>query len=99
MHVRRCNVINRGRDEFHKAIDKFGCDLQEQCKHKRIKYWEWATHRFGTAVEIKQILVECVAVQLYGNDFLGRRVRDPECLLQALENALAVAVELFGVRC
>lgn len=48
------------------------------------------TYRWSTTVEVIQILVKGVAVELDGDDLFRRGVCDPERLLQAFQNALAV---------
>lgn len=48
------------------------------------------THRIDAALKVVEVLVKCVAVQLHTRQLVDRRRRDPERLLQAFEDALAV---------
>ena len=54
---------------------------------------------FVLLVEVVDVAVEDLDEELHGHGSVHAGVCDAEGPLKALEDALAVAVELFGVRC
>ena len=48
-------------------------------------------------VEVVQVPVQCITIKLDGDDFLDCRVRNAQCLLQTLQNALAVLMRVLGI--
>ena len=50
------------------------------------------TYCWGTAIEVVEVLVERVAVELDGDDLLGGRVCNTQCLLETFEYTLAILV-------
>lgn len=53
------------------------------------------TYGWSTAVEIIQIMIQCIAVQLYSDNLLNCSSSYPKRLLQALQNPLAVLVGIL----
>ena len=52
-------------------------------------------YRGSATIEVEEILVERITLELDGDDFFDGGVRNPQCLLQTLEDALAVLVRIL----
>ena len=73
MHVGRRDVVDGRRDEFDEAVDELRRDLGGAPSiSRRGKRIVLETYRWGTTVEVVQVLVEGVAVELDRNDLLRR---------------------------